>query len=345
MDNFTGHTIQYQPKNITFIYFEPGLTSHVQPLDAGIIRCFKAHYRRLFCLRAIDQDDAEQQEIYKISLLDAMVMAEEAWECVSPTTIKNCWGHTEIQRPRLPTITLRPPRPPMPANLVEGWDIAVQYASEPWSLLDAHSFLQERLGDRYVASEWNEPLDTVLSAEDDVDAALAALSALRDKWAPDSPPDSCEPATTSKEQSQVEKDLLELITQLKGRRRIAGQLLTLDELLDPEEEREIGEGCESFEGGACEIVAMVQAEMGMARGEIEEIDSDSDDSGPEVVPASLKEMVGACRLLEENSMMVCPEGALEVAQVLRRYRGSLQRMSTEGAKQTTLDRFFNYKSM
>jgi hypothetical protein len=115
--------------------------------------------------------------------------------------------------------------------------------------------------------------------------------------------------------------------------------------LDPNEEREIGEGHDLFKGGGHEIVVMVQVEMGLAGGEVEEISSDSDDSGPEVVPASLKEMVGACRLLEENSMLVCLEGALEVAQVLCRYRGSLQRMSREGAKQTTLDSFFSSKSM
>jgi hypothetical protein len=97
LDNFSGHTIQYQPKNITLLYFEPGLTLYIQPLDAGIIRSFKAHYRRQLCLHAIQQDDAEERDIYKTDLLQAMLMAERAWKSVSPTTIKNCWDHTEIQ--------------------------------------------------------------------------------------------------------------------------------------------------------------------------------------------------------------------------------------------------------
>ena len=118
-----------------------------------IIRCFKAHYRRQFCLRAIEQDDAEEEDIYKINLIEAMVMAEQVWKSVSSTTIKNCWNHTEIQRPRLPTITLRPPRLPMPANFAAGWDIVIQFATKSWSVPEAHSFLQERLGDQYVASE------------------------------------------------------------------------------------------------------------------------------------------------------------------------------------------------
>ncbi|KAG8781291.1 hypothetical protein FRC15_008897 [Serendipita sp. 397] len=116
---------------------------------------------------------------------------------------------------------------------------------------------------------------------------------------------------------------------------------TLDELLDPEEERAIGESPYAFEGGDAEIIGMVQQEMGLARGNIKEIDSDDDD-GPEVVPPSLKEMINMCRIIEENSMVVCTEGALEVVKSLCRYRGRLQKMSTEGAKQTTLDAFFNF---
>ena len=59
---------------------------------------------------------------------------------------------------------------------------------------------------------------------------------------------------------------------------------------------------------------MVQAEVGLARGDIEEIDSDSDSDDPEVVPPSLKEMIEACRILEENSLVVCTEGALDLVQ-------------------------------
>ena len=82
---------------------------------------------------------------------------------------------------------------------------------------------------------------------------------------------------------------------------------------------------------------MVQAEVGLASGDIEEIDSDSDDDEPEVVPLSLKKMIEACRMVEENCMVVCTEGSLELVQALRRYRGHLLRLSRERAKQSTLD--------
>ena len=350
LDNFSGHTIDYQPKCITFIKFAPGLTSHIQPLDAGIIRSFKAHYRRLFCLRAIQQDEADEPDIYKVNLLEAMRMAESAWNSVSPTTIKNCWNHTEIQRPRLPIITIRPPRPPMPDNLTAGWDLVVEFATNSWSIPEAHSALQEHLGDRYIATEWDGPLDGVLGAEGDADAALAAVNAWRNKYAPDNPseaPDSpselCEVATIPSEPNEVEKELLNLVAQLKARRCIAGKPFTLDEMLDPIEEREIGENHVSFEGGNLdsEIVQIVQVK---ARGDaIEEISSDDDDDEPEVVPPSLKEMIEACRKLEGDCLLVGTEGALDFIEASRRLRGHLQKMSRESEKQTTLDIFFNSK--
>ena len=152
-------------------------------------------------------------------------------------------------------------------------------------------------------------------------------------------------ATIPNEHSRVEEELLDLVAQLKERRCITGQPFTLDELLDPKEEREIGECLDSFEGGDLEIVGIVQAEVGLARGDIEEIDSDSASDDPEVVPPSLKEMIEACRILEENSLVVYTEGVLNLVQAARRYRGRLQKMSREGAKQTTLDMFFNFKLM
>jgi hypothetical protein len=96
IDNFSGHSIAYKPTNIEIEFFEPNLTSFVQPCDAGIIRCFKAHYRRAFCKGAFDLDASGEREIYKIDLLEAMLMVNEAWDAVSADTIEHCWNHTGI---------------------------------------------------------------------------------------------------------------------------------------------------------------------------------------------------------------------------------------------------------
>jgi hypothetical protein len=240
----------------------------------------------------------------------------------------------------------------MPAHLAAGWDLVVEFATNSWSIPDAHSALQERLGDQFIVREWIEPLDSALAAEGDVSAALAAVNAWRNKWAPDSPseaPDSPSEvldspvATILDEHDNVEAELLGLVAELKARKRIIGEPLTLEEMLDPIEEREIGEYPSSFEGRDLdlEIIGMVQAK---ARGDaVEEISSDSDDDEPEVVPPSLPEMIEACRKLEEGCLLVCTEGVLDFVEAARRLRGHLQKLSRESEKQTTIDMYFNYK--
>jgi len=97
INNFAGHNILYKPTNMHLEFFEPNMTSYVQPLDAGIIRCVKAHYRQAFCLRAIELDDAGEDDIYNINLLKVMLMVKEAWKAVTSEMITNCWNHTKIQ--------------------------------------------------------------------------------------------------------------------------------------------------------------------------------------------------------------------------------------------------------
>ena len=41
--------------NIRVHYLPPNTTAHLQPLDAGIIRSFKAHYRQYYCRHVLDQ--------------------------------------------------------------------------------------------------------------------------------------------------------------------------------------------------------------------------------------------------------------------------------------------------
>ena len=116
-----------------------------------------------------------------------------------------------------------------------------------------------------------------------------------------------------------------------------GEPCTLNELLDPEEERELGENSYLFEGGDIEIIQMVQAEIGLGSGDIKEIDSDDE---PEVVPPPLKEVMQMCHTLEEYNMVICPQGAFTFVKALCEYQGHLQKIIRAGEKQTTLDTLF-----
>jgi hypothetical protein len=56
MDNFSGHDVGYDPKNIKIIFFAPNLTAWIQPCDAGIIRNFKALYRIAYVLNELEMN-------------------------------------------------------------------------------------------------------------------------------------------------------------------------------------------------------------------------------------------------------------------------------------------------
>ena len=46
LDNFAGHMVEYKPVNVELLFLPPNTTSRLQPLDGGIIRAFKAHFKR-----------------------------------------------------------------------------------------------------------------------------------------------------------------------------------------------------------------------------------------------------------------------------------------------------------
>ena len=41
-------------------------------------------------------DDGGEEDVYRINLLEIMLMARQAWDAVTPHTIENCWHHTVI---------------------------------------------------------------------------------------------------------------------------------------------------------------------------------------------------------------------------------------------------------
>lgn len=99
MDNAPSHII---PKltNITIHFLPPTTTSHLQPLDAGIINSFKAFYRKQQLRHIIDAIDATGS--YTIALSDAIRYTKRAWDQVTATTIANCWAHTGITAKVIP---------------------------------------------------------------------------------------------------------------------------------------------------------------------------------------------------------------------------------------------------
>ena len=111
-DNFSGHIILDGLQNICVMNFKPNLIAHVQPIDQGIISCFKGHYHAGFIQHLVNCYDTNitPSEIYKIDQLQAMYLANITWQEVDTTMIRNCWHKAGI----MPTID-SPTAPTQPA--------------------------------------------------------------------------------------------------------------------------------------------------------------------------------------------------------------------------------------
>lgn len=187
LDNFSGHYIDYKPKNIDLEYFTPNLTSYVQPDDAGIIRTMKALYRKVFCLRAIELNDAGERDIYKIDLLEGIMLVMEAWSNVQAATIVNCWNHTKIQ-PRAETSTRNSTNDVMATSQsslmtdTRAWLVVRAFVtSDELSLPAAEHQLCDILSARYLATDWDPVLKVVMDAENDTSKAFKGLNVFTNK--------------------------------------------------------------------------------------------------------------------------------------------------------------------
>ena len=69
-------------------------------MDAGVIRCFKAHYRKnLAKMRLLAFE--EKKPNCKIDVLESMKLLNQAWDSVSETAIKNCFKKVMFVQPEL----------------------------------------------------------------------------------------------------------------------------------------------------------------------------------------------------------------------------------------------------
>ena len=126
---------------------------------------------------------------------------------------------------------------------------------------------------------------------------------------------------------------MESVAELKKRNRVHGNLLTLKELVDPLEEREIGE--ESLSCDDEEIVDQVnkEAEGGAVS------DNESELSVEETEGSLLghQEAIHICQQLEDYCLEEGGVNILELLHNLRCFRAQLRREDMQNAKQTTLE--------
>jgi hypothetical protein len=97
VDNCSAHrTNELSLSNVDVHFLPPNTTAHLQPLDAGIIRAFKARYRARLLAHVIDQFDAHGTVNFKIDLACTFRFIKTAWSQVTTECIVNCWHATGI---------------------------------------------------------------------------------------------------------------------------------------------------------------------------------------------------------------------------------------------------------
>ncbi|KAG0430420.1 Tigger transposable element-derived protein 6, partial [Dictyocoela muelleri] len=94
LDNCPGHKITCETSHIELLFLPKNSTSKLQPLDAGIIRSFKAKfysYQLSFIVGKITKDVSVEKLFKEFLVKDAIIYAKYAWDDVSSDTIKHCW--------------------------------------------------------------------------------------------------------------------------------------------------------------------------------------------------------------------------------------------------------------
>lgn len=121
VDNCPGHAMKVTLKHLNVVFLPANTTLIVQPCDHGIINTFKAFYKmemRRKVIRIIDAglDDPsislQANEIAKkVNVLEALHLANEAWNKVSAETIQNCFRHGGFSATEEETVVCVPEKP------------------------------------------------------------------------------------------------------------------------------------------------------------------------------------------------------------------------------------------
>ena len=73
------------------MFLPPNTTAFTQPMDAGVIRNFKYHYKLDLVRRRIASIDNNQE--FSINLSQAIYPVDKSWKKVTEETIQNCSKH------------------------------------------------------------------------------------------------------------------------------------------------------------------------------------------------------------------------------------------------------------
>lgn len=226
----------------------------------------------------------------------------------------------------------------------------ISYAEGDQRFPEAEEQLVKHLKERYIYKEWQPVYDAVFAAENDSVVAVTAVTEMMNSHlqgkATSSGPSKIDPKRPE-ELERTEKLLLEAVENLQGRRRIWGTAPTLEELLNPIEEEEIGERTYNFPNGDEDIIQRVLEEKEAANQQDDGDTSSSDDEDDELAAdkddISATEAISLCQKMDRLVLTYAhADGvhATEVQRQMRRLLWHLRKEETQSKHQITLDAYF-----
>ncbi len=100
--NAPVHPPNIELENIKLKFFPANTTAVIQPLDQGIIRTFKAHYRRYLVKHVIaNANVAMTADDIIITALDAVHWIACAWKEVTEESIRSTFRSAEFEKPSM----------------------------------------------------------------------------------------------------------------------------------------------------------------------------------------------------------------------------------------------------
>jgi hypothetical protein len=116
LDNAPGHFEAFECDNVRIVFFPPNCTSWKQPCDMGIIAALKKRFKYLYLKDVLDFSELDEEVKLRkkmqgrrlrrgaagvaygnpAHLLDAASYVKEAWQSVSPNSIKNAFIKAKI---------------------------------------------------------------------------------------------------------------------------------------------------------------------------------------------------------------------------------------------------------
>ncbi|KAJ7789686.1 hypothetical protein B0H14DRAFT_2626986 [Mycena olivaceomarginata] len=214
------------------------------------------------------------------------------------------------------------------------------------SLPQAEKRLAALFGRGYVPNEWSAGLNDVMNAEGDIVRAEQAVRALMPDFSPISSVISS-PIASDRHLREAESALTEVLQQMREHHCLRGDVISLDELLDPVIEQE-DQDSEFLHFGdqadgttpTKEIVELIK------QGELEEEDPEEEDPEESEFKFKSKDAMAAAELLQQI-VQHRPDldMALPLGRFLREFRAAMAQEGEESKIQTNITSFFTLRAL